>query len=189
MFQSLLQLSLEGEAGLDRIRSRAAAGDKVAKDALVVLDNVRAFALWPDMQRRGCAPESSDAVLAALFADEGPRYHELPKGLVPYHRYGNADRTAFIEHIFEAVPLVRDGNGDCRLHFTVSPAHMELFQSAWTAAQPALERELGVSVDITFSTQSPATDAIAVDLEGHLYRDGDGQIVFRAGGQDRKSVV
>jgi Domain of unknown function (DUF4301) len=182
MFQSLLQLSLEGETSLDAIRKRGLAGDKVANDALVVLENVRAFALWPDMMRRGCAPESNDRVLPTLFAENGPRYHDLPKGLVPYHRYGDADRTAFIEHVYEAVPLVKDARGDCRLHFTVSPSHVERFASAWRAAKAEVERTLDARVRILFSTQSPATDAIAVDLQGHLYRDGRGQIVFRPGG-------
>src|SRR5262249_50881368 len=59
---------------------------------------------------------------------------------------------------------------------------LELFRSAWHAGQAQLERELGVRVHLTFSTQLPATDAIAVDLQGNLYRDADGQIVFRPGG-------
>src|SRR5262249_52983263 len=148
MFQSLLQLSLERVTSLERIRERRAAGDKVAKDALIVLENVRRFAIWPDLVRRGLAPQSADRLLEILFADSGPGYNELPKGLVPYHRYGDADRTAFIEHIHEAAPLVRDAHGVCHLHFTVSPAHVELFDSTWREARIDLERSLGVRVDV-----------------------------------------
>src|SRR4051812_47456730 len=49
MFQSLLQLSLEGESAIERVRARAASGDAAARDALVVLENVHGFAIWADL--------------------------------------------------------------------------------------------------------------------------------------------
>lgn len=39
-----------------------------------------------------------------------------------------------------------------------------------------------VAFEVTFSTQSPSTDTIAVDMDNRPFRDGRGRLVFRPGG-------
>ena len=182
MFQSLLRLHQERLADLEQVRSKARAGDATATDALIVLDNIQAFAIWPELEQRGCSPASPGEIFAALFAEGGLQYHELPKGLISYHRYGGGVRTAFGEHLREAAALGTDSHARCRVHFTVGETHQALFEEAARREQAILERELGVTFDIRFSVQSPATDAIGVDGEGRVLRDASGNIAFRPGG-------
>lgn len=182
MFQSLLGLHREQASDLEQVRAKAAAGDAAAKDALVILENVRSFAIWPELERRGCSPDSLRGILDAVFSEGGLQYHELPKGLIPYHRYGAGSRTAFAEHLREAAALGTDGNGRCRVHFTVGETHQALFEEAARREADALGRELGVTFEIGFSVQSPATDAIGVDADGRVLRDKAGNIAFRPGG-------
>ena len=114
--------------------------------------------------------------------DDVDALRALPKGLLPFHRFGATTRTAFEEHLVEAAAIVRDGSGQCRLHVTVSPDHRAAFESALESARPRLEGETGARFDVTFSEQSPSTDTVALDESGRLFRDEDGRILFRPGG-------
>ena len=110
------------------------------------------------------------------------RLLSLPKALIPFHRYGSEVRTPFEEHLVEAADVVRDGGGVCRVHFTISPEHEPAFRALLDRARPTLERDLGVSFDVTFSFQRPSTDTIAVDPENRPFRLDDGKLLFRPGG-------
>ena len=182
LFQSFLTLYREHETDLAHVRWRAARGDAIAKDAVVVLDNIRNFALWPALQSRGCLPDSLQQIFQTLFSEGGLRYHELPKGLIPFHRYDNGVRTAFSEHLREAAALSTDGEGLCRVHFTVAASHKALFEGEWRRERTGMESNLRARFQLHFSVQSPQTDTIAVDHRGNIIRDRSGQIVFRPGG-------
>jgi hypothetical protein len=121
-------------------------------------------------------------VLEALLSAAGLDYAGRPKGLLPFHRDPDGPRTAFEEHLVEAVDLVRDRSGDCRLHFTVSPEHLRRFESRLGAAAPALERRFGVHYEVGFSTQRAATDTVASLPGGGPFRDDAGRLVIRPAG-------
>lgn len=105
----------------------------------------------------------------------------LPKALLPFHRYGKEARTAFEEHILEAVGYVKDREGICRIHFTVSKDHISSFGEIANILKRRLAGE-GIKLDISFSVQHSSTDTPAVDEEGKLLRDSYGAIVLRPGG-------
>ena len=186
MFQSLLQLHQDQETDIDHVRLRASRGDSVAKDAIVVLENIRGFAIWPELESRGCSPHSVEHILRGLFEPGGPRYHELPKGLLPFHLYDDGVRTAFAEHLHEAVRLTADGQEhdqtECDVHFTISELHMPLFERASEIEAARVEQATGVRCRVTFSVQSPVTDTIASDVAGRIRRNDSGDIEFRPGG-------
>jgi len=186
LFQSLLALHRESDIDLAHVRWRANRGDETAKDALVVLENIEQFAIWSELSRRECPPNSLQHIFRALFADPfgdtGLRAHELPKGLIPFHRYDTGSRTAFSEHLREACALTAGPKRECRVHFTIAASHRELFERAWQRERPSLEENLNVQRHIDFSTQSPLTDTIGVDADGHILRDRSGHIAFRPGG-------
>lgn len=106
----------------------------------------------------------------------------LPKGLLPFHRYPGIARTPFEEHLVEAAETVRDAEGICRVHLTVSPGHGAAFAGILESARGRLERETGARFEVRFSEQSPSTDTVALDEAGHLFRDADGRLLFRPGG-------
>jgi len=181
LFQSLFDLYRERVTDPDQVRARAR-DDASARDALVVLDQINDFAIWKGLEQRGCSNDSFERLLHLLFDESGLRYHELPKGLVPFHNYPDGIRTAFIEQIYEAAALTMDAGKNCRIHFTITLAHGPRFQEELHRELPRLEQTLGGRLHVGFSGQSPATDAIAVDLQGKIIRDTAGQILFRPGG-------
>jgi hypothetical protein len=150
-------------------------------DALPFADELRAV-----LERRG---ENLD-----LLAEAG-RYHPIadamlepwglgfaqrPKALIPFHAGPHGSRTAFAEHLAEAVDLVRDGRGVCRLHFTVPSAIRREFAAELEKACESLRGQAHFQVG--FSEQDPATDTLAADENGNPFRDSNGDLVLRPGG-------
>src|ERR1700710_744468 len=121
-------------------------------------------------------------VIGALLETPGLGYAELPKGLLPFHRYPEGPRTPFEEHLVEAAAIARDDDGLCLLHFTVSPDHQEGFERLLDRVRPALEERSDSRFEVSFSTQRRATDTLAVDLQNHPIRLDDGTLMFRPGG-------
>ena len=190
LFHSLLQLHRDQETDLEHVRSRALRGDGVASDALVVLENIRSFAVWPELETRGCSPLSVEQILGGLFGPSGLWYHDRPKGLVPFHLYNDGARSAFAEHLHEAAQLTTHGqtHGEahekphCDVHFTIGALHMRSFERAREIEAARIEGVGGVQCRVTFSVQSHATDTIASDLHGKIRRDDRGRIAFHPGG-------
>ena len=125
-------------------------------------------------------------VLAALLDDTPDEtalgFASIPKGLVPFHRSDGEGRTAAEEHLRESAELATDSRGRCRVHFTVPLDRETSFRQALDGLSERVGGELGVQFLIGTSTQSPATDTVAADLEGQPFRDADGGLVFRPGG-------
>lgn len=120
-------------------------------------------------------------ILKYLLTEEGLGYGHLPKGLIPFHRYGGEIRTPFQEHLVEAAGYVEDATGLSRVHFTVPAEHAAAIQEHIERFQ---ERQAarGRRFQVTFSTQDPATDTLAVDPQNRPFRDQRGRLIFRPGG-------
>ncbi|HYX24908.1 MAG TPA: DUF4301 family protein [Thermoanaerobaculia bacterium] len=121
-------------------------------------------------------------VVGYLLEDFGLGLAQLPKGLLPFHRYPEGTRTAFEEHLVEAADVARDEDGLCLLHFTVSPHHEEGFERLLARVRPELEERYDCRFEVSFSFQRPATDTLAVDLQNRPFRLEDGSLLFRPGG-------
>jgi Domain of unknown function (DUF4301) len=131
---------------------------------------------------RPFASASRREILACLLTPEGLGYADLPKGLIPFHRYPEGPRTPFEEHLAEAAAGYRAADGLCRLCFTVPLQHQARFEALLRSAGPVLEARYGARLAVTFSHQEPATDTLAVDLDDHPFRQADGTLLFRPGG-------
>jgi hypothetical protein len=193
MFRALLAV-LEREPKLDatRLEALASGGDKDAREVHEVWTSLARFAFVPVL-RDVLAKDGVDldaavrdgdvaTVLAALLHEHGLDYAALPKGLLAFHRYSDAPRTACEEHLVDAATYARAANGAVRLHLTVSPQHLAGFKELLARAQPGHERRLGARFTIGFSHQEPSTDTVASDLDGNPFRDADGRLLFRPGG-------
>lgn len=121
-------------------------------------------------------------IVGSLLESPGLGYRSLPKALLEFHAYGAETRTAFEEHLVEAEPYLRDRHGVCCLHFTVSEEHQKQFATTLQALRGPLSDRLGATFAVGFSTQSSATDTLALDLEGQPFRLQDGSLFFRPGG-------
>jgi len=134
-----------------------------------------------DLDERIEAGEYAE-ILDALLDQEGLRYADLPKGVLRFHRHPQGARTPLEEHLVEAAETARDETGTARLHFTVSPEHRATFHDLLERVRERYERRYGTRYEVTFSEQSPSTDAIAVDLESRPFRDEAGRLLFRPSG-------
>ena len=115
--------------------------------------------------------------LRALLQSPGLGYADLPKAYLPFHTVEGRPRTALEEHWREAAAL-----GLARLHFTLSPEHLDGYAALRTALGPWLAAEGLPAVGLEHSMQNPATDTLAGDGQGGPFRDGQGRLVLRPGG-------
>ncbi len=121
-------------------------------------------------------------IVQALLSEDGLRYADLPKGLLPFHRYDTGSRTAFEEHVMEAASYTRDSHGVCRMHFTVSPEHLTGFTSHFRDVGLLYMNRFTAQFDMGCSNQKPSTDTLAVTPHNLPFRASDGNLLFRPGG-------
>lgn len=120
-------------------------------------------------------------IIQYYLTDKGLNYGHLPKGLIMFHSYNGEDRLAVAEQMIEAVKYA-SVEGICRLHFTVSPEHLEDFKATVEQLKVTFEEKYNVRYDVSFSCQKSSTDTIAVDLNNELFRDDKGDLIFRPAG-------
>jgi hypothetical protein len=122
------------------------------------------------------------AVVENLLKEKGLNYGNLPKGLLLFHNYTEAARTALEEHLVEGALYATNGEGKVNLHFTVSPEHVDLFKSLVEQCKGIYEKRYAVKYEITFSVQKSSTDTIAAAMDNTPFRDAKGNLLFRPGG-------
>lgn len=116
-----------------------------------------------------------------MLGDKGLNLDDLPKGSIPFHRYGDGFRTAFEEHLVEGVSYALTDR-KVHIHFTIAPDHMQKVKedmSQWTIEYGD---RLGVEYDLQFSVQADTTDTMCLDLESNALRRDDGSLILRPGG-------
>jgi hypothetical protein len=193
MFKFLFEIYGQNlPAAIEEFRGQADKGEQRASDFLCFQDGIRTLAFFEDlkavMDREGLSVEKLlgqnqwQEILKHLLTREGLDYGSLPKGLLKFHRYPSGNRTAFEEHLVEAVHTVRDDKGICRLHLTVSPEHEEAFRQFFDRIRLKYEQQFQCLLEVTFSVQKHSTDTIAVDLENRPFREKKGRLLFRPGG-------
>lgn len=160
----------------------ALAKNAAARQFLV---NKEKFAFFSDLKNSldgYKAEENCRSWIDFLLNEKGLNYGSLPKGLLKFHKYPEGERTPFEEHLVEGAHYAKDNQNVARLHFTVSPEHRQGFEELLTKVKQHYEKELGVTFEVSFSLQKPATDTIAVDLDNEPFREPDGTLLFRPGG-------
>ncbi|MDR0769563.1 MAG: DUF4301 family protein, partial [Dysgonamonadaceae bacterium] len=120
-------------------------------------------------------------IVENLLLEKGLNYGQLPKGLILFHNYPDASRTAMEEHLVEAALYACNKSKQAIIHFTVSPEHRALFQKLAAEKSPVYANLFGVNYQIDFSEQKQSTDTVAADAENQPFREG-GQLLFRPGG-------
>ena len=165
MFKELFEFVNEGKRG---------------KGIDTLLSNLDKFAFAPELKE--VLPEgANDRATVNAIVNEGLNYGHKPKGLVTFHAYPEGARKAVEEHLVEGASYA-SSNGVARIHFTVSPEHMEGFRTLLAEKVPVYEKRFGIRYDISFSVQKPATDTIAVNPDNTPFRQDDGRLLFRPAG-------
>ncbi len=193
MFKTLLRFNNTYETiKKETIAFTASRGDDDSGDMLTFMEGIRRFAFFEDL-KSVMAQDTLDAdslidagefkqIIDYLLTQKGLGYALLPKGLIKFHRYPDSSRTAFEEHLVEAAHYVKNHDGLCKLHFTVSPEHRKKFENLLEAVRISYEKRYGVHFKVDFSVQAESTDTIAVNLDNKPFRLSDGTLLFRPGG-------
>ena len=193
MFKTLLRFDNEfGRIEKDLIVSLAREGDKEGALFIYFFDNIQKFAFYDDLKsvitKDGFDLEGLieggryKEIISYLLEEKGLGYSALPKGLIKFHKYSDGNRTPFEEQLVEATDYIKDKNGICHLHFTVSPEHKMRFAGLLDKIRPQYEKNFGACFNVDFSIQEESTDTIAVDLDNNPFRLIDDEILFRPGG-------
>jgi hypothetical protein len=193
MFKTLLQFS-NGNVKIekDMITPAARQREGDSRDMLTFMDGIRRFAFFDDLNsvmakdgldidgliNAGRFKEAIDYLLTS----KGLGYASLPKGLIKFHHYPDAARTAFEEHLVEAAHYVKTGAGVCSLHFTVSPEHQQRFEDLLRDVRARYQKKYDAQFQVEFSLQKTSSNTIAVDLDNQPFRLEDGTLFFRPGG-------
>lgn len=121
-------------------------------------------------------------LVECMITENGLNYGNLPKALIDFHRYENETRTSLEEHLVEGAMYAKGKGRNVYIHFTVSPEHLELFKNKISEVQKKYEQRFQVKYHISYSTQAPSTDTIAVNMNNEPFRLEDGTLLFRPGG-------
>ena len=185
-------LNRPGEIERERVRRDALAGQSSAKQLLIFMEGLTRFAFFQELasivKKKGLSIEALlqkgffRDIMRLLLTEEGLGYATLPKGLLLFHQYPERVRTAFEEHLVEAVSYAGDADNRCSLHFTVSPEHLDRFKACLNGVVPAYEDLFDATFQVDFSMQKASTDTLAVDLDNRPFRMPNGRLLFRPGG-------
>lgn len=146
----------------------------------LLVENKEKFAFWPEL--KALLPEGADdKQLVEAIVKKGLEYGSKPKGLVTFHAYPEGARKAVEEHLVEGAAYATS-KGVAKIHFTVSPEHMEGFKTLLEEKVPVYEKRFGIHYDISFSVQKPSTDTIAVNPDNTPFRQDNGDLLFRPAG-------
>jgi hypothetical protein len=189
MFKAFLAVNSLYERITDKEISREEDSDHRSVQEFV--RGLKRFAFYEDL-RSAMARNSLDTevllekgeykpILESLLTSKGLDLANLPKGLIKFHSYPGHNRTAFEEHLVEGAAYTQNRNGGVRVHFTVSPEHDTSVRRHIESVRSLYEKGGGI-FSVEFSSQKASTDTIAVDMDNHPFRDGDGSLVFRPGG-------
>lgn len=116
-----------------------------------------------------------------MMSDDALNYGFYPKGLLPFHNYGDHTATPFEEHLIEASQYAKVSD-DANLHFTISEQHIKMFTKEYGSIYDRLGKSTETIFNIGYSYQKSSTDTIAVDEENIPFRNDDGSLLFRPGG-------
>ena len=169
--------------------------DDLTPDQQTFVDHLESFAFyeklsetclrnnWRTMSKL-VESEQYGTIIDNLLDTHGMSYGSLPKGMLLFHDYPNGTkRTPIEEHMVEGALYAQDIHGRVRLHFTVSPEHLEAFRSLVDRRIQSFEDLFGCRYQVTYSVQESSTDTIALDIErGTPFRRADGTLLLRPGG-------
>lgn len=121
-------------------------------------------------------------VLKKFLLPGGLNYGNMPKGVLKFHSVNGLGITPVEEHLLEGALYCANAEKHVHIHFTVSPEHENLFRKIVSEKKGIYEERFGVTYKISFSQQKPSTDTIAVTPTNELFRQSDGNLLFRPAG-------
>jgi hypothetical protein len=144
--------------------------------------DIEAFSFFERIKTDFGYPGDKAELLRFLLGEKGLKFGQLPKGLLPFHKYEGKVITPIESHIHEAADYATGEDGSIKVHFTLSPEHLENAEKLIWETVFQMEDKYGMESMIQLSEQCNSTDTIAVDDQNQPFRDASGKLVFRPGG-------
>lgn len=116
-----------------------------------------------------------ESFLKLILDEEGFNFGNRPKGLIPFHRYGNFVINPFQEHILQGAVV---GGDKSRFHFTINAG----FEKQIKHSIKILREITGINFYFEFSVQDETTNSIAFDEGGEVILDELGELITRPAG-------
>jgi len=116
-----------------------------------------------------------------MLEENSLNFANMPKGLIPFHKYKKYATTAFEEHLYETA-FYASVNDNVYLHFTFSEKHVPFFKKEFNSVKKRVSKKTKTEFHISYSFQKKETDTIAVNVDNTLFRDENNNLVFRPSG-------
>ncbi|RKZ00254.1 MAG: DUF4301 domain-containing protein, partial [Ignavibacteriae bacterium] len=191
MFKNLQSVLTNSKTTRKELEKVASSGDKENASVLEFIDNLEHFAFYDDLKKQmmevGLNLEQLKEqgeykkILEFTLDPAGLGYAGKPKGSVKFHNYPDGSRTAFEEHLIEALNYTKRKDGSAHIHFTISKEHEELVKSIIDPLIKKYSKE-GKQIKVRYSFQKTATNTVAATTDNKPFRDEEEKIVFRPGG-------
>lgn len=136
--------------------------------------------LYPDF-KHGTKGTRIHLLVKTLLEEQGLNFSNLPKGLIPFHKYNNYTTTAFEEHLYETA-YYASVNNNAYLHFTISKKHVAFFKKEFQAVKNRVSKKTKTKFHISYSFQKQETDTIAVKNDNTFFRNSKGECLLRPSG-------
>jgi hypothetical protein len=155
-------------------------------DLKVFYEGLKKFPFYTIVQDRikGKASNENEELylfVKEMMSEDALNYGFYPKGLLPFHSYGDHSATPYEEHLIEASNYAKVGD-EANLHFTISEQHIHMFTKEYGAIKDRLSKTTATNFNIGYSYQKASTDTIAVDMDNNPFRNSDDSLLFRPGG-------
>ena len=192
MFKTLQSVLINlREVNRNKLEEAASKNDEDSKAVLEFIDNIQKFAFYTELKEvmsyDGLDFEillkenNYTDILRYTLESVGLNYVNQPKGSIRFHSYKDGARTAFEEHLEEAVNYAMGVNNSAKIHFTISPEYRGLVNSIIKTALKKYKLR-GIDINVSYSYQKPSTDTIAVSTDNKPFKDSEGNLVFRPAG-------
>lgn len=119
--------------------------------------------------------------IKTLLEDKSFDFANKPKGILPFHKYGDFIATPIYEHLKESVAYT-SSQKQAYVHFTISEDHLDGFLDSINEVKTGIELESCTTINVSFSYQQKYTDTLAVTINNTPFREENGQLLFRPGG-------
>jgi hypothetical protein len=192
MFKKQLSVLVKQEKiNINKIRELAIKGDEDCKATLEFVEEIHRFAFYNELKKKVeksgkriedlLAGENVTEIIRLVAENNGLNYANLPKGSILFHSYPEGSRTAFEEHLMEAMNYSANSYKNVKMHLTISEEHESEIKKLFHSLIEKYNKQ-GWKIEVEFSFQSPSTDTISVTMDNRPFRDETGKLVFRPGG-------
>ncbi len=135
---------------------------------------------YPDF-KHGTKGKRSHLFVKTMLEKKGLNFTNLPKGLIPFHKYKKYSTTAFEEHLYESA-FYASINENIYLHFTFSENHVPFFKKEFDEVKNRVFKKTKNKFHISYSFQKKETDTVALNNNNKLLRNDNNELVFRPSG-------